>query len=202
MARKISHLPAEQIHFLSRFGERLRLLRMRQRLTAKQVAAAAGMSVMTLRSLERGSSGVTMGAYVAVMGVLGIEHDLESLGASAFAGMGAIAVTAPSQRLPDGDAVPAPAPTPQTTPSGDGSPNSGPVSDHTAVADRATDIDAGVVLSAGEAAAREPFDWLDAPAQDLRQLMRPGAPSDGRTAAGQERSDALQDLFDDREAGA
>lgn len=35
---------------------------------------------MTLRSLERGGSGVTMGAYLAVMQVLGIEQDLDLLG--------------------------------------------------------------------------------------------------------------------------
>jgi hypothetical protein len=32
---------------------------------------------MTLRSVERGGSGVTIGAYVAVMQVLGIEEDLQ-----------------------------------------------------------------------------------------------------------------------------
>jgi prefoldin subunit 5 len=35
------------------------------------------MSPMTLRSLERGSAGVTMGACLAVMQVLGIEDDLD-----------------------------------------------------------------------------------------------------------------------------
>ena len=40
------------------------------------------MATMTLRSLERGGSGVTMGAYLAVMQVLGIEQDLQLLGAA------------------------------------------------------------------------------------------------------------------------
>ena len=42
-------------------------------------AERAGMAPMTLRSVERGGAGVTMGAYLAVMQVLGIEKDLELL---------------------------------------------------------------------------------------------------------------------------
>jgi hypothetical protein len=37
------------------------------------------MTPMTLRSLERGGLGVTVGAYLGVMQVLGIEKDLEYL---------------------------------------------------------------------------------------------------------------------------
>ena len=80
MAKKTSPLlPATEAHLL-RFGERLRLARRRRRLSSKQVAERAGMAPMTLRSLERGGSGVTIGAYLAVMQVLGIERDLDLLG--------------------------------------------------------------------------------------------------------------------------
>jgi transcriptional regulator with XRE-family HTH domain len=80
MAKKTSPLLPSSAELLYQFGDRLRLARLRRRLTSKQVAERAGMSPMTLRSLERGGDGVTMGAYLAVMQVLGIEGDLNLLG--------------------------------------------------------------------------------------------------------------------------
>lgn len=80
MANKTAALLPSTEALLHAFGERLRLARLRRRLPARQVAERAGMAPMTLRSLERGGTGVTMGAYLAVMQVLGIEKDLELLG--------------------------------------------------------------------------------------------------------------------------
>ena len=80
MAKKTAPLLPTTDELLRQFADRLRLARLRRRLSAKQVAERAGMSPMTLRSLERGGSGVTMGAYLAVMQVLGIEKDLNLLG--------------------------------------------------------------------------------------------------------------------------
>ena len=80
MAKKTAALLPPTGELLRQFGDRLRLARLRRRLSAKQVAERAGMAPMTLRSLERGGSGVTMGAYLAVMQVLGIEKDLGLLG--------------------------------------------------------------------------------------------------------------------------
>lgn len=79
MAKKTAPLLPSTDALLREFSDRLRLARLRRRLPAKQVAEAAGMSPMTLRSLERGGSGVTIGAYLSVMQVLGIEEDLNLL---------------------------------------------------------------------------------------------------------------------------
>lgn len=82
MAKKIAPLLPSTEELLCQFGDRLHVARLRRRLSAKQVAERAGMSPMTLRGLERGGSGVTMGAYLSVMQVLGIEQDLNLLGKS------------------------------------------------------------------------------------------------------------------------
>jgi len=82
MAKTTSPLLPATSELLSQFGARLRLARLRRQLSAKQVAERAGMVPMTLRSLERGAAGVTMGAYLSVMQVLGIERDLVQLAAA------------------------------------------------------------------------------------------------------------------------
>ncbi len=145
MARKTAPLPAQYQTLLRRLGERLRVLRMRQGHTAKQVAAAAGMSVMTLRSLERGGAGVTMGAYLAVMVVLGIERDLDTLAAAAFS----------EDALSEDDTL--------TAKTGDEPSQELPA---------AGVMDAGQQRLA---VAAPSFEWFDQPARDLHQLIRPAA---------------------------
>lgn len=68
-------LPATEER-LKEFGERLRLARLRRRLQAKEVAQRAGMTEVTLRRVERGLPGVTMGAYLAVLQVLQLQDDV------------------------------------------------------------------------------------------------------------------------------
>jgi len=79
MAKKTAPLLPSTDELLQQLGERLRLARRRRHLSAKQVSERVGMAPMTLRSLERGGPGVTMGAYLGVMQVLGVEKDLDLL---------------------------------------------------------------------------------------------------------------------------
>ena len=86
MAKKTAPLLPATAQLLVDFGERLKLARLRRKLTAKRVAERAGMSVMTLRTLEAGGSGITIGAYLSVMHVLVLERDFAKLAESDVVG--------------------------------------------------------------------------------------------------------------------
>lgn len=72
--------PQEQ-HLLSDLGERLRLARRRRKLSNAVVAQRAGISRTTLYKVEAGDPGGTLGSYVRVLAVLGLEGDLNQLAA-------------------------------------------------------------------------------------------------------------------------
>ena len=73
--RTSAQLPALQ-RLLNDLGENIKLARLRRRFSAQVVADRAGMSRTTLRSLENGDPGVSMGAYANVLHCLGLHTDL------------------------------------------------------------------------------------------------------------------------------
>lgn len=79
MAQRVAALLPPLERRLFRLGMRIRTARIRRSLPAKLVAERAGMSVMTLRNVERGGMGVTIGAYAAVLHVLGLDGDLDGI---------------------------------------------------------------------------------------------------------------------------
>lgn len=72
--------PAES-RLLADFGERLRLARLRRRLTTTTVAERCGISRPTLAKLERGDPSVTFGTYLRALSVYGLEGDLAAVAA-------------------------------------------------------------------------------------------------------------------------
>jgi len=70
-----------QARMLSELGQRLREARLRRRFTVTQVAERAGVSRPTLNKVERGDAAVTLGTYLRVLTVLGLERHLDLVAA-------------------------------------------------------------------------------------------------------------------------
>jgi len=81
MPRKPPPVFPQEQRLLTELGERLRLARKRRRLSNAVVAGRAGISRATLYKVEAGSAGATLGSYVRVLAVLGLEGDLTLLAA-------------------------------------------------------------------------------------------------------------------------
>lgn len=65
-----------QSKLIAELGQRLREARLRRRFTASLVAERADISRQTLTKVERGDPAVTLGTYVRVLVVVGLEKDL------------------------------------------------------------------------------------------------------------------------------
>src|SRR5262249_41368189 len=66
-----------QKKLLSELGERLRLARLRRKLSVALTCERADISRMTLYRAEAGSPAVALGTLVRLLSVLGLEGDLE-----------------------------------------------------------------------------------------------------------------------------
>ena len=65
-----------QTKLLTELGQRLREARLRRRFSSATVAARAGIARATLTRVEAGDPSVTMGTYLRVLAVLGLERSL------------------------------------------------------------------------------------------------------------------------------
>jgi transcriptional regulator with XRE-family HTH domain len=84
-SKKLQILPSTT-KILQRFGENIKLARLRRKLSAEQVAERANISRPTLLSIEKGIPGVAVGSYAQVLFVLNLEKDLLKVAADDMLG--------------------------------------------------------------------------------------------------------------------
>ncbi len=72
--KKIIILPKTR-RILAEMGENIKLARLRRKFSAEQVAERANISRPTLSSIEKGKPTVSIGSYLLVLQVLGLEKD-------------------------------------------------------------------------------------------------------------------------------
>ena len=75
MKKSVVLLP-KQKRILQGLGESIKYARLRRKLSAEQVSERADISRKTLWAIERGISTVSIGSYLQVLFVLGLENDL------------------------------------------------------------------------------------------------------------------------------
>lgn len=61
------------------FGGRIRDVRMRRDITLEQLSEVSGVSVSTLKKVEKGDPGVGLGYYLATIEVYGMISELDGL---------------------------------------------------------------------------------------------------------------------------
>ena len=66
---------------LADFGERLRLARLRRKISAETLAERSSISRMTLHRAEQGSPAVAMGTYLRILAALHLQDDINFLAA-------------------------------------------------------------------------------------------------------------------------
>lgn len=76
--KKIILLPKSR-QVLDALGEHIKLARLRRKYSTQQVAERANISRPTLLSIEKGSPNVSIGAYIKVLSVLGLEKDVSNV---------------------------------------------------------------------------------------------------------------------------
>ena len=81
MPRKPPTIFPQEQRLLSQFGERVKLARLRRKLSNAVIAKRAGISRSSLYKVEAGDAGATLGTYLRVLAVLGLEADINALAA-------------------------------------------------------------------------------------------------------------------------
>ena len=76
--KKIIILPKTR-RILDEMGDHMKLARLRRKLSMEQVAERANISRPTLLAIEKGAPTVSIGSYLLVLQVLGLEKDFQHI---------------------------------------------------------------------------------------------------------------------------
>ena len=76
MSKKVMDVSKDTEQILGKLGERIKKARLRRNIGAEQLAEHAGIGRGTLVMIEKGAPSVSIGAYMAVLSVLGLDKDL------------------------------------------------------------------------------------------------------------------------------
>jgi transcriptional regulator with XRE-family HTH domain len=66
----------KNLKILKELGENIKLARLRRKLSAEQVAERSGIGIKTVYNIEQGMPTVSMGGYLQVLFVLGLEKEM------------------------------------------------------------------------------------------------------------------------------
>ena len=79
MSRKTLILEPNTENKLKKLGQRIKKARLRRNISAEIISQQAGIGESTFYAIERGVSTVSLGAYAAVLFVLGLDGDLDAV---------------------------------------------------------------------------------------------------------------------------
>ena len=72
-------LPREVLKHLEMLGQRVRVARVRRRMTTEDLAQACGMGRRTLYRVEHGEPGIALGTFLSVLWKLGLLDSLDGV---------------------------------------------------------------------------------------------------------------------------
>ena len=79
MSRKTVILEPNTEEKLKKMGQRIKKARLRRNISAEMISKQAGIGESTFYAIEHGVSTVSLGAYAAVLSILGLNNDLDSI---------------------------------------------------------------------------------------------------------------------------
>ncbi len=76
----------KNLKILKELGENIKLARLRRKISSEQMAERTGTSRKTIYNIEQGSPTVSIGSYLQVLFVVGLEKDLLKVAGEDFLG--------------------------------------------------------------------------------------------------------------------